>query len=76
MAIDAEELAVMNARLGLKIKFHQEKLQKLNIISQRMNLVNDKDPKDQFGEPITQPDIEKHFNKTKTAFDKIIPKQV
>jgi len=73
MPIDQEELAIMTARLSGKIKFHQGELQKLQMIGQRINMLNQSEPKDQFGEKYSQADLEKHYAKAKAEFEKVIP---
>ena len=51
----------------------QEELRKYQIILQRLNLLTQETPKDQFNDDISQTDIDRHFNKAKTEFEKIFP---
>ncbi len=43
------------------------------MILQRLNLLIEETPKDQFGDDISQTDIDKHFTKAKPDLEKIFP---
>jgi len=65
MPIDQEELTIMTVRLSSRIKLVQIELQKYHIVAQRIHLLNQTEPKDQFGELYSQADLDKHYAKAK-----------
>ena len=64
---------LMILKITNKAKKIQEELRKYQIILQRLNLLREETPKDQFGDDISQTDIDRHFTKAKTEFEKIFP---
>jgi hypothetical protein len=52
----------------------QDELQKYQIVAQRINLLNQVEPKDQFGEKYSQADLDKHY--AKAEFEKLTPSTV
>ena len=64
---------IMILKISNKAKSLQEELRKYQMILQRLNLLRDETPKDQFGDSIPQAEIDKHYTKAKVEFDKIFP---
>jgi len=48
-------------------------MQNFQMVVQRINLLNQPEPKDQFGEKYTQVELDKLYIKTKAEFEKVIP---
>jgi len=69
---DQRDLMIL--KISNKAKSLQEELRKYQIILQRLNLLREDSPKDQFGDLIAQTEIDKHYSKAKAEFDKIFPK--
>jgi len=68
---DQRDLMIL--KISNKAKKAQEELRKYQTILQRLNLLREEIPKDQFGDNISQADIERHYTKAKADFDKAIP---
>ena len=68
---DQQDLMIL--KISNKSKTLQEELRKYQIILQRLNLLREDSPKDQFGDEIQQAEIDKHYTKAKAEFEKIFP---
>jgi len=68
---DQRDLMIL--KVSNKAKKLQEELRKYQIILQRLNLLRADSPKDQFGDDVPMSEIEKHYGKAKTEFDKLFP---
>ncbi len=68
---DQRDLMIL--KISNKAKSLQEELRKYQMILQRLNLLREEKPKDQFGDDIIQTELDKHFTKAKAEFDKIFP---
>ena len=66
---DQRDLMIL--KISNKAKSLQEKLRQYQLILQRLNLLRDETPKDQFGDDIPSGEIDKHYTKAKLEFDKI-----
>jgi len=64
---------IMILKISNKAKSLQEELRKYQMILQRLNLLREDAPKDQFGDSIPSTEIDKHYTKAKAEFDKIFP---
>jgi len=64
---------LMILKITNKAKKIQEELRKYQVILQRLNLLREETPKDQFGDDIPKTEIDKHFTKAKAEFEKIFP---
>lgn len=72
--IKQDQRDLMILKISNKAKSLQEELRKYQLLLQRLNLLSQETPKDQFGDDIPQTDIDKHYTKAKAEFDKIFPK--
>ena len=68
---DSRDLMIL--KISNKAKALQEELRKYQMILQRLNLLREDSPKDQFGDAIPPAEIDKHFIKAKSEFDRIFP---
>ena len=68
---DSRDLMIL--KISKEAKLLQEELRKYQMILQRLNLLRDETPKDQFGDDIPSVEIDKHFSKAKLEFEKIFP---
>ena len=68
---DQRDLMIL--KISNKSKSLQEQLRRYPIILQRLNLLREETPKDQFSDSIAQTEIDKHYTKAKAEFDKIFP---
>ena len=71
--INQEKMAVMAAKISLKIKECQAEMTELQNLAQRLSFVGAADPVDQFGDAIPLTEIEKQYTKTVSQFDKKFP---
>ena len=68
-----EQRDLMILKISAKAKKAQEQLKKYQITLQRLSLLSQESPKDQFGDDIPQTEIDKHFDKAQSEFLKIFP---
>ena len=66
---DQRDLMIL--KISNKAKLLQEELRKYQLILQRLNLLREDTPKDQFGDDIPSVEIDKHYTKAKLEFEKI-----
>jgi hypothetical protein len=71
MAINEDELMILSNKVAKRMKKCTDEIKDLQIIAKRLQLVNTESPKDQWGEDIPNSEIEKHYNKAKSDFNKL-----
>ena len=69
-ATKQEERDLMILRLSNRSKILQEELKEISKTLQRLNLLRQDAPKDQFGDDIPQVEMDKHFTKAKAEYSK------
>lgn len=68
---DQRDLMIL--KISKEAKLLQEKLRQYQLILQRLNILSQDSPKDQFGDDIASVEIDKHYTKAKLEFEKIFP---
>lgn len=70
---EQEERDIMILKLTAKAKKLQDELREIQMTLQRLNLLRQEKPKDQFNDDIPDTELKKHLNKAKSEFDRMIP---
>ena len=68
---DQRDLMIL--KISNKNKILSAELKENQMVLQRLSLLREDSPKDQFGDDLPSADIDKHFAKAKAGFDKIFP---